>query len=273
MKYRVFIVQLSQTLKERENSWKNQSKELEEHYGKLITDLHHRVQASFTISLVRDQYMIIEAFRTVANKQALQFHTVIFHLQAVTISYILTISKYYCFQKTQEVADESWQNLQQLNTIREELEVQNRTLKNSRKKYIKEKTALLASCALLSGTLWPAFTQIEILKSQKRCLSDMNLRLNKLHEHAVFLCDTLNSELGGDAAQGAHALLKFRVGVVAVLALHRFVNLALRRKTCITVPGGPVEGLETKLVVHCGRSKSSEVEFRGTAIIPVCIFM
>lgn len=40
------VLQLSQTLKERENSWKTQSKELEEHYGKLITDLHHRVQVS-----------------------------------------------------------------------------------------------------------------------------------------------------------------------------------------------------------------------------------
>ncbi|XP_028411387.1 coiled-coil domain-containing protein 171-like [Dendronephthya gigantea] len=212
------IKKLSQTLKDRENSWKTQSKELEEHYGKLITDLHHRVQ------------------------------------------------------KTQEVADESWQNLQQLNTIREELEVQNKTLKNSRKKYIKEKTALLASCALLAGTLWPAFTQIEILKSQKRCLSDMNLRLNELHDHTVFLCDTLNSELGGNAAQGTHALLKFRIGVVAVLALHRFVNLALRRKTGITVSGGPVEGLETKLVVHCGRSKSGEVEFRGVGE-QKCVFV
>ena len=167
------------------------------------------------------------------------------------------------------MADESWQNLQQLNTIKEELEVQNKTLKNSRKKYIKEKTALLASCALLAGTLWPACAQIEILKSQKRCLSDLNLRLSKLHEHTVFLCETLNGELSGNASvtQGTHALLRFRVGVVAVLALHRFVNLALRRKTGITVAGGPVEGLETSLVVHCGRSKSDVVQFQGSVYL------
>ena len=168
-------------------------------------------------------------------------------------------------QKTQEVADESWQSVQQLNTIREELEVQNKTLKNSRKKYIKEKTSLLASCALLAGTLWPLCAQIEILKSQKRCLSDLNLRLNKLHEHTVFLCETLDSELSGNSntAQGTHALLKFRVGVVAVLALHRFVNFALRRKTGMTVAGGPVDGLETSLLVQCGESKRHAVEFRG----------
>jgi hypothetical protein len=167
------------------------------------------------------------------------------------------------------MADESWQNVQQLNTIKEELEVQNKTLKNSRKKYIKEKTALLASCALLAGTLWPACAQIEILKSQKRCLSDLNLRLSKLHEHTVFLCETLNGELSGNASvtQGTHALLRFRVGVVAVLALHRFVNLALRRKTAITVAGGPVEGLETSLVVRCGRSKSDVVQFQGSVYL------
>ena len=166
------------------------------------------------------------------------------------------------------MADESWQSVQQLNTIKEELEIQNKTLKNSRKKYIKEKTALLASCALLAGTLWPACTQIEILKSQKRCLSDLNLRLNKLHEHTVFLCQTLNSELSGNASvtQGSHGLLKFRVGVVAVLALHRFVNLALRRKTGITVAGGPVEDLETSLMVHCGMPTSGVVQFRGSVL-------
>ena len=166
------------------------------------------------------------------------------------------------------MADESWQSVQQLNTIKEELEIQNKTLKNSRKKYIKEKTALLASCALLAGTLWPACTQIEVLKSQKRCLLDLNLRYNKLYEHTVFLCETLNSELSGDTSttQRTHPLLKFRVGVVAVLALNRFVNLALRRKTRITVAGGPVEGLETSLVVDCGMSKSGVVPFRGLVV-------
>ena len=124
---------------------------------------------------------------------------------------------------------------------------------------------MLASCALLAGTLWPACTQLEVLKSQKRRLLDFNLRLSKLHEHTVFLCETLNSELNGKTSviQGTHALLKFRVGVVAVLALHRFVNLALRRKTSITVSGGPVESLETSLVVDCRMSKNAVVQFRG----------
>ena len=229
-------MQLSETLKERENAWKTQSKELEEHYGKLITDLHHRVQVSRT-------------FRYLAILRKSNYSIPLFNN----------------FQKTQEVADESWQNVQQLNTIREELEVQNKTLKNSRKKYIKEKTSLLASCALLAGTLWPLCAQIEVLKSQKRCLSDLNLHLSKLRNHTVFLCETLDSELSGNSgiARGTHALLKFRVGVVAVLALHRFVNLALRRKTGITVAGGPVDGLETNLVVQCGETKNRTVEFRG----------
>lgn len=173
------------------------------------------------------------------------------------------------------MADESWQTAQELNTMKEELEVQNKTLKNSRKKYIKEKTALLASCALLAGTLWPACAQIEVLKSQKRCLSDMNSRLSKLHEHTSFLCETLNSELSGNTSaqvtRTGCALLKFRVGVVAVLALHRFVNLSLRRVTAITVSGGPVDGLETSLVVHCGRSKGRVAEFRGNQMFSLKI--
>ena len=172
------------------------------------------------------------------------------------------------FQKTQELSDESWHNLQKLNSTKEELEMQNKTLKNSRKKYIKEKTALLASSALLAGTLWPLCTRIELLKSQKRCLSDFNSSLFKLHEHTAFLCETLNSELSGNMSvkQGTYALLKFRVGVIAVLALHRFVNLALRRRTGITVSGGPVNGLETSLMVRCGASKKGVVQFRGRVL-------
>lgn len=177
------------------------------------------------------------------------------------------------FQKTQEVTDESWQKTQQTATINEELEVQNKSLKNSRKKYIKEKTALLASCALLAGTLWPACVQIEILKSQKRTLTSINSRLNGLQKHTRFLCETLNSELSGvtsaassstrSGQPGSTLLLKFRVGVVAILALNRLVNFGGRRKTCIVLSQGAVEGLDTTRVVHCGGSTQQTIEFRG----------
>ncbi|XP_046839327.1 coiled-coil domain-containing protein 171-like isoform X2 [Xenia sp. Carnegie-2017] len=202
------IKKLSETLKEREMTWKTQSREMEVHYGKLITDLHNRVQ------------------------------------------------------KTQGVADESWQNVQQLNAMREELEVQNKTLKNSRKKYIKEKTALLASCTLLAGTLWPLCKRMENLITQKRSLTDVNLRLSKLHKHTIFLCDTLNSELSDNASSvltNSSLLLKFRVGVIVILALHRFINITRRQKTCFTV----AVGIQTSLVALFREPKTVGADFLG----------
>lgn len=171
------------------------------------------------------------------------------------------------------MADESWQKVQETNAANAELETQNKTLKNSRKKYIKEKTALLASCALLSGTLWPAVNQIEVLKRHKRILTSMTLRLSSLQEHARFLCETLSYELSGvtrtplgsvlHCQSGRELLLKFRVGVVAILALNRLFNFTLRRRTSIVVSEGLVGGLDATLVVHCGRSTEQTVEFRG----------
>ena len=154
--------------------------------------------------------------------------------------------------------------------------MKNKTLKNSRRKYIKEKTILLACCSLLAGTLWPACAQIEDLKRQKRTLAEMNSRLNCLQVHTRFLCETLSSELSGMNVQPSAStqntacrrpvLLKFRSGVVAVLALNRLVHFAMHKKTCMTVTEGSTSGLDTALKVHCGNTVIQGGEFQGKSL-------
>lgn len=137
----------------------------------------------------------------------------------------------------------------------------------------RDNACLLAACALLTGSLWPAYRRIRALTSQRNILNEYVNGLEGLGRMARNLSDMLNNELDDESSpqsqirkpmlkDGRHIILVFRSAVVAVIAANRlryFGHVSHKIFVSAACPG-EIGGLA---VVVAGGTKSFEDNFSG----------
>ncbi|CAG5125617.1 unnamed protein product, partial [Candidula unifasciata] len=181
------ITKLTNTLKEKEATWQQQRKDMEQHYTKMLSDMQ-------------------------------------------------LLSK-----KTQAIADETWEKLRATGNLQLGLETEVVELRHSLAESQVHVSSLLSACALLSGAVYPLYTRVLMLASERHILEDIYTTWESCRERALYLSSVLRS--GKDSDQDRperdsklhrkiRPVLRFRVGVIVVLAANRLLNLAHTSARC-----------------------------------------
>ncbi len=124
------------------------------------------------------------------------------------------------------MADQAWERARLTGTVKESLESECMELEQRLIQTQKEHSALLATCALLSGALYPHLSRINLLASQRMFLEERLYAIESFKSQAKELAETLAMEVE-DVEQGRqekrprNLMLLFRVGVIAVIAANR----------------------------------------------------
>ncbi|XP_048583728.1 coiled-coil domain-containing protein 171 isoform X2 [Nematostella vectensis] len=177
-------------------------------------------------------------------------------------------------KKTQNLADKAWEKVQETGHVKETLEQRNTKLLQAVEKYSRQNASMLAACALLAGSLWPAYTRIRALTSQRNFLSDYARSLESLKHMVRSLSDMLTNELDEDTksdssptgfrafSDGRRPVLVFRSGAIAVIAANRlryFGSTSAKMFVSAECPG-EMGGLS---VVFAGGVQRSKTQFRA----------
>ncbi|XP_039614138.1 coiled-coil domain-containing protein 171-like [Polypterus senegalus] len=136
-------------------------------------------------------------------------------------------------QKYQEVANVSKERVLHLEKTRDQMTFDLAHFHQTMPQLQKEKAALLSGCALLAGALYPLYTQLCVLSSQKDLLQQQVSTGEKAISHMQTLIHALTTEEDKEKEQGEHQKTKlatglikiFRKGVIVILAAHRFLAL------------------------------------------------
>ncbi|KAJ8304026.1 hypothetical protein KUTeg_017609 [Tegillarca granosa] len=133
-------------------------------------------------------------------------------------------------KKSQAMADQAWEKIRMTGTVQHGLETECSELRNQTSESQKQNNALLATCSLLFGAIYPMCSRSNHLAMQRRMLEEQLNNWEFCRERAELLVHTLGSELKSvkgeietDISKTArrHPLLVFRIGAVAVLAANR----------------------------------------------------
>ena len=134
---------------------------------------------------------------------------------------------YLFVQRTQALADQAWEKVRMTGSVQQGLEAECAHLRTQFSQCQKEHDTLLATCALLSGALYPMYLRYTELSSQRQLL------VNQLGNFATFKhqIQALVKALSGDGLQkqkngtgSRRGLLRFRKAVLAVVVANRLVN-------------------------------------------------
>ncbi|XP_020628838.1 coiled-coil domain-containing protein 171-like isoform X1 [Orbicella faveolata] len=181
-------------------------------------------------------------------------------------------------QKTQSLADQAWERVQETGQVKDTLEMENARLQLSLEQSQRSESSLLTVCALLAGALWPAFGRIRALASQRKILSEYSRTLESLRDQSNTLGEMLSNEMEGEKREkdesrtakkqllrdGRSPVLVFRVGVIAVIAANRlryFGSCSLKLFVSSESPG-EFSGMST---VCCGKTSKKTADFKGLA--------
>lgn len=153
--------------------------------------------------------------------------------------------------------------------MKDTLEQQNAKLIHSLEYMSRDNCSLLAACALLTGSLWPAYNRIRSLTSQRNVLNEYVNALEGLRRMARNLSEMLSNELEDESAsevssrKGRHPLLVFRTAVIVVIAANRlryYGHVSSKLFVSAACPG-EIGGLS---VVVAGGIRSYQNNFTGT---------
>ncbi|NXL78178.1 CC171 protein, partial [Leptocoma aspasia] len=140
-------------------------------------------------------------------------------------------------QECEETAQKNKQKLYDLEQICEKLAHENNSVKNSLSDAHKERSSLLAACALLSGALCPLYGRLCAMSCQRDLLQGQVNLHGLVNQKIIRLLYSLpaNVENNQDEARlrqrrAKHLVYVFRRAVIAVLAANRL--RALARYSC-----------------------------------------
>ena len=142
--------------------------------------------------------------------------------------------RFSSFQKSQSEASQSSERAQRSEAECRRLELELGRERADSLLSLRERRALLAATALLSGALWPLQARVAQLASQRHLLGRRVARLDAFVQRVTLLTDSLSLMDDGfavgrrdaDAVRRAVTLRRFRAVVVAVLAANRLAYMA-----------------------------------------------
>ncbi|XP_067409219.1 coiled-coil domain-containing protein 171 isoform X2 [Emydura macquarii macquarii] len=163
-------------------------------------------------------------------------------------------------QKYQEIAEKAKERCSVIEKAREQLIHENSHLKSILIQTQKEHTSLLAACALMSGALYPLYSRLCALSTQRDFLQDQVHTYEVLKEEIRTLVYALSDvdEKRQDEVKIKKKHFKgmirvFRKGVIAVLAAHRLQILGQSSSSLFSWVDGFKEGIG--ILVCIGEAK------------------
>lgn len=137
-------------------------------------------------------------------------------------------------QKTQATADEAWEKVRLTGSVQQGLEAECGQLRREYDLCQQEQAALLATCALLCGTLYPLYTRQLALAAEVRLLTDQLTQFDTYKQEIQNLVNDMAASGSGTetdpetemSRKSNVGLCRFRVAAVAVMAANRLVNLS-----------------------------------------------
>ncbi|CAL1539669.1 unnamed protein product [Lymnaea stagnalis] len=209
------ISRLTNTVREKEQSWQRQREELEQHYSQMLNDLQSRSK------------------------------------------------------KTQAIADQAWEKVRATGNVQQGLESELLELRRQLAESQITSSSLLSACALLSGALYPLYTRASLLSSERHILEELYSKWENCRDRGIYLSCVLSSgkESDQDTPKDTkilikkHPLLKFRVGVITVLAANRLAFLGRGFPSCFVTYSSTIghAGLSFKT----GTQEQKHLKFSG----------
>ena len=184
-----------------------------------------------------------------------------------------------CEQKTQTLADQAWEKVRMTGSLQQGLERECDELRVQLVRLQDEHHALLATCALLSGALYPMYQRNNALATQRDILTEQYYQFQAFKREVQKLVDALsldklndkNVQLGPIVGRKLTPLVRFRTGAVAVIAANRLRNLTSGCKMFSMQDGLP--GL-TSAPVCTGEIEETSDKYRGRVLLVVnCLIM
>ncbi|XP_022332700.2 coiled-coil domain-containing protein 171-like isoform X2 [Crassostrea virginica] len=173
-------------------------------------------------------------------------------------------------KKSQSMADQAWEKIRMTGSVQQGLETECADLRTHLAESQRQNRALLATCSLLAGALYPTFSRSSLLAVQRNMLEEQMSNWEFCRERMELLVTTLSAEMKAAAGEPSklekpakrHPLLTFRVGVVAVLAANR---LRYFGQNCsrMFVTYDTVISNQNGIVVCAGGRKSTLKAFPG----------
>ncbi|XP_072051305.1 coiled-coil domain-containing protein 171-like [Amphiura filiformis] len=147
-------------------------------------------------------------------------------------------------KKSQAMADQAWERARLTGTVKESLESECMELEQRLIQTQREHSALLATCGLLSGALYPHLYKMNLLASQRAFLEEQLCAMDSFKSKAKELAETLAMEIedvgrGTSERRGRNLMLLFRVGVIAVIAANRLKYLGSSSQRLFTSVDNP----------------------------------
>ena len=164
-------------------------------------------------------------------------------------------------QKTQTLADQAWEKIRVSGTVQQGLESEIVQLRHQMETLTMEHQALLATCAALTGVLYPLCARTVSLIMQRTVLSTQLDKFSAFKKQAGLLVDALESNAKDSVNPGKKTLtplLLFRKGVLTVLAANRLAHFQRGNSSLFSLPE-PVPGIENALVCTGGLIKKDKV--------------
>ncbi|XP_065262681.1 coiled-coil domain-containing protein 171 [Emys orbicularis] len=163
-------------------------------------------------------------------------------------------------QKYQEIAEKAKERCSVIEKAREQLVHENSQLKSILMQTQKEHTSLLAACALMGGALYPLYSRLCALSTQRDFLQDQVHTYEVLKQEIRTLVSALSDveEKRQDEVKIKKKHFKgmihvFRKGVIAVLAAHRLQILGQSSSSLFSWVDGFKEGIG--ILVCIGEAK------------------
>ncbi|XP_074984903.1 coiled-coil domain-containing protein 171 isoform X5 [Caretta caretta] len=163
-------------------------------------------------------------------------------------------------QKYQEIAEKAKERCSVIEKAREQLVHENSQLKSILMQTQKEHASLLAACALMGGALYPLYSRLCALSTQRDFLQDQVHTYEVLKQEIRTLVNAL-SDVEGKRQDEVKIKKKhfkgmirvFRKGVIAVLAAHRLQILGRSSSSLFSWVDGFKEGIG--ILVCIGEAK------------------
>ncbi|CAM4558829.1 unnamed protein product [Lepidochelys olivacea] len=163
-------------------------------------------------------------------------------------------------QKYQEIAEKAKERCSVIEKAREQLVHENSQLKSILMQTQKEHASLLAACALMGGALYPLYSRLCALSTQRDFLQDQVHTYEVLKQEIRTLVNALSDVEGKrqDEVKIKKKYFKgmirvFRKGVIAVLAAHRLQILGRSSSSLFSWVDGFKEGIG--ILVCIGEAK------------------
>lgn len=145
------------------------------------------------------------------------------------------------FKKSQVDADHAWKKIQATGDLQQGLEAECEELRWQFAESKKQNASLIAACSLLSGALYPLCDRANQLSNQRRFFEDYINIWEPCRKQASILVETLSTEMISVTAAKSDKpklcnkklLLRFRVGVVCVLAANRLKTFGQYANTTV----------------------------------------